>query len=226
MKKLILSLVVLSFASVTAQAADTLKFHNLGFSTDGKYYSYATSAVGDGSGYGYANVFIKQVDEYDRGEILRVTRDTEVDNDRLALKLAIQSVNFTSFGGLIPYGIRGETVTPTADKEITLNTYNAKYRLQLKTLPARFPNPMCKNDWDIASSRLELAVTKTDSKGKSETQVLFSDYSEPGARICAQNYKIAQVIRHDDRLVLVISYDSPGFEGMDHDFVVLSTKLN
>lgn len=210
MKKLVLSLIALSFAGA-AHAADTQKFHNLGFSGDGKYYAYATSAIGDGSGYGYADIFIKEVSEYDRGNVLKVTRsleEGEEGDDRAALKLALQSVNFASFGGLVPNSIRGETSIPKTDKEFTIDNYNGKYHYQLKTVAARFPNPMCKNDWDIASARLELTLTKTDSKGSSSTQVMFNDYDEPGARKCAQNFKIAKVIRHGNKLMLVISYDS------------------
>ncbi len=228
MKKLVLSLIALSFAGA-AYAADTQKFHNLGFSADGNFYAYATSAVSDGSGAGYADIFIKEVNEYDRKEVLKVSRSTEEGaegDERAALKLALQSVNFVSFGGLVPNSIRGETLIPKATNEITIDNYNGKFHYSLKTVAPRFPNKMCSEDWKVTNTRLELTLTKTDSNGKTESKVIFNDYDEPGARICAQNHKIAKVIRHGDKIMFVISYDSPGWEGMDHDFVVVATKLH
>ncbi|WP_413574728.1 DUF2259 domain-containing protein [Bdellovibrio sp. HCB290] len=220
MKSLSLFVVTLSFV-FTANAADQHKFHNLGFSADGKHFAYATSVVQDGSGYGVAEINIKSLQNYDASPVLSVNRMVEEGDARAALKIAMQAVNFAAFN-IAPGTIKGETIKATSATEITVENYNAKYRFAMTTKASPFTPDYC-HDYPN-QALVDIKLTKTDRAG-SETSVLFNEDYAPANRICAYNYAIEKVIRNGDRIALVISYNATGFEGPDTDYMIVTTVL-
>jgi predicted secreted protein len=222
MKTFALVLSFLGFLN-SAHAGDQYTFHNLGFSNDGKYFAYGVSAIQDGSGYGVATVQVKEVLNYDNGQH-NVIANTYLEEGSAeeALQGAMKSINFANFN-LAPGSIPGVPSSPSTTNTAKILYAGNHYTLTLSTEATKVPD-YCFED-NKGYSRIKVELTKTDANGRSETEQIYFEYTPPAERICAYEYQIAQVIQYGDKVALLISYSSTGFEGPNSEFVIIPAVL-
>ncbi|WP_413583514.1 DUF2259 domain-containing protein [Bdellovibrio sp. HCB288] len=164
---------------------------------------------------------MKSLQNYDSTPVLTVKQMAYEGDARAALKISMQSVNFSAYN-IAPGTNKGSTLSATSSSEITVNTNGAAYKFTLSTEATQNRPEYCIDAPNEAL--LKINLTKTASQS-SETSVLVDEQYAPEKRACAYNYAIEKVITYGDKAALVISYLATGFEGPDHNYTVVTTIL-
>ncbi len=224
MKQLI-TMLALFLAAANAEARDLFNFHSLGFSNDGKYYAFVESATQDGSGFPSADAAVIEVATNSMVKRKRVILEGDLATEAQAISKAVTGVNLAGYG--ITGNRKGETllVRQLSDRSTYTDTvfsatYYRDYSLTAQTIQETNPNPRC----FINEFGSLLKLTLIGSEANPLNLVLQHDTVLPEKRECASNYEIRRVILSEDKLVVVVSYHTPGFEGSDVHFMAVTTK--
>ncbi|MEM7647384.1 MAG: DUF2259 domain-containing protein [Pseudomonadota bacterium] len=248
MKAVFLAISILFF-SVSGWSGQAMDFESFGFSKDGRYFAFIQDAVLDGSGAYWIEMGIidvennKYVGRASTGGEMEVNGDWIIADpaqrpefiEDLKQKLSFQKYDF-------PKKVNEEVIVsrPNTDLTIYKNTVFSleywpeggasaslqRYELDLKEVaaPVTEDNDWC--DW-YGNNMIELKVNHKHFFGdyKDKVQVLQKDQRQPKVRACSSDYSIRYVLNHKDGIAVVLSYQSPGFEGPNKDFMVVTGKL-
>jgi predicted secreted protein len=227
MKKIILALSLMtgSYASAMTQ----YNFHNLGFSPSGYTFAFAESAEQDGSGYPVANVFIVNVEKnmlVSAERAMITAEDGSVPADALKLAVAKSKVKLDKLA-IKPGKNLGQDITlnKQSDNRASFSVGNDNYELNLSERDANNATvgSGCFTEYD-QSKLITLTLSQLEN-GQEKTITLQEDKYQPKSRFCSSNYSIEKAIRLGKSLVVVLSYNTPGFEGPDTNYLVVTGKL-
>lgn len=237
--------------AATAFGGDASTYQKIGFSADGRYFAFADTGIGDGSGAPYAQVSVVEVatNKLVRSKMVHLEPEDGSDEasgtEEQALQRAIKEVRLGEFR--IQRGkILGEDLLvrlPTDVSQVTdtvfataywaeggASAFTPKYELKIATTPAEDKTD---EQWCTALSGRAPELLKLTLEGKAGDaagffRVLQDDKSLPRSRSCPTGYTVKQVTRFGESLVVAVSYSSPGFEGpnIDHIVVTAQVKLN
>ncbi|MBS1971903.1 MAG: DUF2259 domain-containing protein [Bdellovibrionales bacterium] len=218
MKKTILTLGLL--ASSLTHAMDTKNFHNLGFSKNQKYFAFADSVVQDGSGFPLADVYVVNTAKNTITKHTRVMiEDDSSFDENEALQKAIAKADLTKNG--IIAGQNLGVATPASEQSplrLPLTANGRDYTIELKQLPAGTLNPNCIED-------LEDQMIEVSLESSSQKITLQKDQRQPKSRECSYDYRIDRALVNGKSLVVVLSYQTFGFEGPDTNHMVVTGTL-
>ncbi len=230
--KTFFAIVGILFAVQNVQAADAFDFKSLGFSKDGRYYAFVESVIQGGSGYPAARAMVVDVEknlavEYDFTVI-------EEENGPLdeAVRQALGNVHLSKYG--IDGKQNGTTLwvrLPTDLDQPNLKplfstAYGVdggasgvwpKYRLHVSESPKN-PKACLGNGASLLTVRL------ANLEKSAKLKLLQKDQSLPESRACALNYQPRQIIMNGDAIVVVVRFESFGFEGPDYQHMVVTAK--
>lgn len=222
MKKLVYVLCFLSFSSAV-QAMDLYNFRNLGFSPDGLFFAYANTTVQDGSSFPHASVYVVNVpnNAVVRKATLTIKDDSSYEESE-ALRRVLPSVDLDSYQ-IYPGKNLGveQALTLASDHEGSFVVDGQNYSLNLAEKDAgnAANKSYCK---DAAHGSKTITLTLSYA----QTQVVLeNERYQPLARYCSYDYKIEKALTHGKNLVVVLSYQRPGFEGPDTNYRVVTGKL-
>jgi len=219
--------------------ADSAEFLTLGFSKDGKYYACEQYGVQDGSGFPYSEVFFVEVGKNGWAKSpIRISATAEKSTLRaIRAEVRKQAAGPLNALGIVPGENRGElsfTAAPGLDPvkpNCAPQTVSFKGQagdplklvLSSRALPESKTGAVDLSYGPSAAMRLMLSQT-------GGTQVVLQDDREVVSSCAgARGYTINRVIQlpagKETRLVVVLAYLRPGFEGLDVRYSVVTSTL-
>lgn len=227
MKKLFSAFCAFAFSSlylISTQAMDLYNFRNLGFSPDGQFYAYANTVVKDGSGFPHASVYVLDVSKNAIVSSASLTiQDDSSYEESEALRRVLLTMDLAAFK-IYPGHNLGEdhALIKRNDHEVAFDTDSNDYALELSEKDAVNAVKAACSSPNKASKTFRLKLLDVYS----QKEVLLADESfQPQARECSYGYKIEKVTHQGRSLVVVISYQVPGFEGPDTNYTVVTGRL-
>lgn len=210
------------FAFVPAPAADLYNFRNLGFSPDGLFFGYANTVVQDGTGFPHATVNVVNVpnNAIVRTESLTITDDSSYE-ESAALRRVLPAANLESYQ-ITPGENLGNDLglMKQNDQQASFSVSQKDYSVGL--VEDQDDNAVACTTPDKGSK--VITVTLKDFSSQQEV-ILYSERYPPHGRYCSYDFKIDKVITYRNNLVVVVSYQSPGFEGPDTKYMVVTGRL-
>lgn len=213
-------------SAMGAQARDLYNFKSLGFSADGKYYGFQESVVMDGSGFPSATVAV--IDVASNTMLVRKTVVLEADTatETQAIRKALQLANPAAYGIGAKSGqlllARENSDYSTYTETIFGATYYRRYTLIAESIPViAQPNACYFSDHGY---KLKLTLAG-DPASNPLNLVMQEDATVPKVRSCAWDYSVRRVIQLEDKLVVIVSYHTEGFEGSNVQFMAVTAKV-
>ncbi|MEO0636395.1 MAG: DUF2259 domain-containing protein [Pseudomonadota bacterium] len=216
----------LSFAALTAHAADLAELTVRGFSPDGTTITFEERGVQDGSGFAYANVFVVDVerDAYVEGSPIRVRLEEDGASPWKAISTARQQAKDAGLlrndyvaGNLVAAYPFAQYVQDKTHATFVLDPqavgFAPLYLLRINSFPAAAGLQIC-SDMGFATAGFEVDWGRTDEPGR----VSYRDKNTlPKSRGCATDYEIAEVRTYfppNRGLVTaaILRVRTPGFE--------------
>lgn len=245
MRKLFAAILLLTTA-MPAFAEDTPYVKLLGFSDNGRYMAFQDIVVTDGAGDRYSTVRILDTttDKY----VAAVKDFTEAPGDGPNVdfvpwtKKALAKAKET----LDKYGIKesnGAVVHVSTAPRISTMIYNGKYvSLHLRTMPVNmagdtqvsrdklqerfelcesFSSDSERNPYPKENSLVGYEIFANEEDSPRPQVTLHSDKRVPLSRYCPYDYSINSAFAFGNKVVLLVSYNSYGFEGPDTNFITV-----
>lgn len=209
----------------SAQAGDVYQFRSLGFSSDGSKYAYLQHVVMDGSGFPRAQVTVMDVAAGNelRNETVVLRSENAAEQD--AIDAALLQADLPSFG--IVGDLEGSLLLNRLNSDrsdYTNNQFATGYfrTYDLKVTATAVPSPVsyCYADSEL----LQLTLTGDDPSAPLSS-VLINESSLSADRECAHNYRVSKVIYAPQSLVVIMAYQSAGFEGPDVNFLAVVKQI-
>lgn len=226
-----MKLIALTFTTFlftfSAQARDIHEFRSLGFSTDSSKYAFLQHVTQDGSGFPEARIIIMDVATGNEVRNERVILEDEGKTEKEAIEEALVKVDLKS------YGIDG-----TNDGSMLLNRLNsdrsaytdtafATGYYQTYTLSTSATKvPIAADSYCIVEPELLKLELKNEDPSAPMQIILANEAGLHADRSCAYNHNVSKVIIAKDALVVIMSYQSTGFEGPDTDFMAIVKKID
>jgi predicted secreted protein len=220
MKRLLLA-IFLGFSLV--QAGDLAHFDLIGFSKDGKYLAFRQAAIGDGSGFPYADIDV--IDVAKNSLIENVNVNTQTGNSSTA---QVRAAVLTKASAVLKrYGITdgnqgrfvagglGGSQGAVQDNTLAFRAVGREYQLEL-SMKDDGKETDCNGH---APQLLKIVMSGKTSK------VLQNDTQLPASRKCAADYRMHSVFVYGSSLAVFVSVSSDGFEGPNVRFMVVTAKL-
>ena len=220
-----------------AYAADSAERRIIGFSPDGKWFAFEQFGVEDGSGFPYHEIFVIDVinDKWASGTPVRV----RIDDEAATADQAWQQARTKAAPELAKRKIhrRGHilasnpvTEIDATPGELRFNVHRnwtgpqEPYVLRLETFALAKPDRCAYADSEMHG--LTLTLRTEDGVVKE----VYRDRSLPGSRGCAHDYRLADVIIHEERLrpqrlVVLVHVFTQGFEGIDSRFIAIPVAV-
>lgn len=226
--------------AATARAGDTAEAEVLGFSEDEGLFAFEQYGVQDGSGFPYAHIFVIDVatDSWVDGTPIRVRLEdgaatvSEARSEAEArLRDAVDAVFRPAQAVTLAHSPLGEVgadptrlgfapVIPSNPLEDPAPRYEA--RLELFHAEAEAENCI---DY-IGDRPMGLRLT-IEREGGAST-VLHADDTIPRSRGCPITYRLSRVVvpgYPPERVAILVSVFTPGFEGPDRRFIAVTGRL-
>lgn len=233
----LLILVLLTVLSKSmAIAGDYASREVVGFSTDGRYFSFEQFGVQDGSGFPYSEIFIidTESDSWVKGAPVKILLEDENKGVGEARKQARSEAESL----LSQYGISdsGEHLASNPRAEISADPHNiainAAYQM---TPPAEEIVRFSIKEKSLNSERCS-AFTDEEIKGltlimtrNGQSSALQDDEHLPESRGCPLGYSFADIYRHvsgdTQTFVILLHMEQIGFEGPDSRFLAITERL-
>ncbi len=226
----------------------------LGFSKDGNHFAYMQSGVQDGSGFFWAEIDV--IDVANNKLLKRVYEDSEkylpMDDsftpaqEKQFIENLIKRADLNRYG--INQSIKGNTVlnrpyTDLSDYKNTIFSFEywaqggastsvRTYKLDIQEHPAPVEahNEWCQEEFYYGSNMMTVNLTTNhslyDDQYTPEVTTLQKDNRAPASRSCAWGYKPSQVINYKNALVVLVNYQTIGFEGPNYRFTAVTGKVN
>jgi predicted secreted protein len=227
MKKILASLICFGFSTATF-AGDLYEFKNLGFSKDGKYFSFMQSAELDGSGFSSARV-----------TVVEVAKNSIVDSSNVLLKndgatvaqaeaKALSQIRFSNFN-IVPGKNLGRTLLERLNSDLSTYTSTTVRKffggyLSFTVTEQKDTNAKFECYFEGQESALLTLTMITEPDDNQTPIVLQQDSRVPASRACAHDYKVSHIIETDAATVVMVSYRTPGFEGRNLNFMAVTTN--
>lgn len=220
-------------------AGDYANLNFIGFSKDGKFLAFEQYGVQDGSGFPYADIFFINTEKniFAAAPVsVRIDRDDATEttvrnkaNLAAAKKLRELKIVKGNPGSLVlshlttdltfNENLKNNTETVRFAELIFSSYQKGDYELSLKSVPAKM------KDCDIFEQeifKLELSLKDNESGA---TKILQKDADLPKSRGCALSYSIQNVYVYADYIAVFLNVLTPGFEGADMRYMVVSGKM-
>jgi predicted secreted protein len=182
----------------------------IGFSKDGAFFAFERAGTHDGSGFPFSEIFILNVckNEYATKPI-RFDNEAEdaTEESTSALNLK-QAKSFLDKFGIVKgnSGLKVFSASADVKSSAQFQYRDEKMKLVLEQTPTQTEN--CMPDLETRKMTLSLSY-------KGAIQVLQKDKQLPKSRACAFSYTIREVYCYSSTIVVLIDYQSPGYEGPD-----------
>jgi predicted secreted protein len=206
-----------------AQAGDIAHFDLIGFSSNGKYLAFRQAAIGDGSGFPYADV-----------DVIDVAKNTSVSNIKLEKQTDASSTLQVQAGVLLKaapvlkkYGIQtgnqgrfvagglGGSQGAVMDNTLDFSAKGVSYTLELSMRDGGQESECNGHAPQLLNIMLFGKVPR----------VLQNDTKLPSARRCAADYRMHSVFVYGSSMVVFVSVITDGFEGSNVRFMAVTAKL-
>ncbi len=227
-------------ATAPARAGDTAEAEVLGFADDGRLFAFEEFGVQDGSGFPYATIFVIDVetDRWVAGTPVRVLledEDSTLAEARAEAEAKLREVVDDEFDPAqaitLAHSPLGEVeadptrlafapVIPSNPLEDPAHRYGA--RLELFQAEAEAENCV-----DYIGDRPMGFRLSVEREGGGST-VLHADETIPRSRGCPITYRLSRVVvpgYPPERVVILVSVFTPGFEGPDRRFIAVTGRL-
>ena len=221
-------------------AGDTAEADVLGFGEDGRLFAFEQFGVEDGSGFPYSHIFVidTETDSWVSGTPIRVRLEDEtagVGDARTEAEARLREAVDTRFRSeqavTLAHAPLGEVeadptrlgfapVIPSNPLEDPVTRYEA--RLEIFHAEAQAEN--CVEYIGDRPVGFRLTVER---QGGAST-VLHADNTIPRSRGCPITYRLSRVVAPGyppDRVVILVSVFTPGFEGPDRRFIAVAGRL-
>lgn len=227
-------------AAGSASAGDFAYLNFIGFSKDGRYLAFEEYGIQDGSGYPYSNIYFIDTDKnaYAAPSVrVRVEDESGAESTARKRSAGRAAANLKRFG--IARGNTGRTVVSHQMTDFTYGDGSGTdtglvarfaeemwsmhrqgdYELELK------PIKVTKKDCDYAEQDVFMLELKLTDHQDDESKFLQKDATLPADRGCAQSYRLQDVHLYKGRIAVFINVFTPGFEGPDMRFMVVTGVL-
>ncbi len=224
---------ITTILSLSSFAGSYFKYKSLGFSSDHKYYAFTQFGHHDGAGHADAWTWVVNVKD---NKLVKVGKcDCFENNQEKTIKEAIQESK--SDAKLTNYGFKEDQIIGSTMLKRLPTDLNTNNELNFRVLKHDdYPNfgqtfklkisetSLTQDCYDIATpGLLKLELSKNE-----KVKILQNDKTLPNSRKCAYGYTVREIVyeKESDSLAIIISYRSPGFEGPDTNYLVVTTKLD
>lgn len=225
-------LLTITLFSLSSFSGSFLQYENLGFSSDHKYYAFTQFGHLDGTGHAGAWTWVVDVK---KNKLVKVG-SCDCDDYSLVKTLSEAKAESRKDAKLKSYGFNSKklignsmlTRLPTdlnQSNELDFRVikysdhpnFGQKFKLKLKETSLE------ENCYDLATPGL----LKVELGKNEKFKILQNDKVLPSSRKCAYGYKVREILyeKESDSLAVVISYKTPGFEGADTNYLVVTSKL-
>lgn len=242
MKRLLTTIALLLFVTA-AQAGTIADFRPIGFSESGQYYAFAQMGIRDGSGFPFAELWVVDVLKNEQMATSSIELSEEKNGSlgtpEQALEKAIAAAKLDSFS-IKPGMVTGTDLLVHLTTDFSSFTNNlfafdsiieggasgavAKYEALVETTKTE-PNAKAGMPGDFGPAlMLKLSIVGRDEASGS-VQVLQEDKKLPKSRAYPLSYAVRRVTTYKEGLVVIISYTTPGFEGLDLRYMAISGKF-
>ncbi len=105
-----------------------------------------------------------------------------------------------------------------------------KINLTEQKAPTEIHNQWCQDDFGYKSNMITLTLTgptfgDEEDQSIAQTLTLQKDLRAPSSRSCAYDYKVAQIINFNNAIIVLVNYQTPGFEGPNYRFMAVTGKI-
>lgn len=228
----IICIAIISFFATSniASAGDAALNRIIGFSPDGKYFSFEQYGIQDGSGFPYSEIFF--IDTQANSWVENPIR-ISIDDEASIAKARIQALaKATPIIKKLGTTLHGFTLVSNPITQFGNDKYIARfgvnpnvprynpYKMQLSVQDIK--NAKCKS-FDQQSKIFSLSLTSQSNPNISQN---YADSKLPSSRGCASDYSISEIhyfesINGDVIFMTFINIMSYGFEGPDRRFMVI-----
>jgi predicted secreted protein len=248
MKKILVSLLL--FFGSSAMAEDTAFINFLGFSNSGKYMAFQEAVLMDGSGDYVSAIRILDVANDQYVDVSKDDYSSETTGVSKTYASFVNGAQKKAAKMLTKWGIdknKGQVVHVSVAPRLSTFTYKNKYvGMFLRTKTVDMSNDKIIKP-DALKERLALCETMSepdrvtypakDSLVGYEVQAfsfdtmktdttLHSDMRVPLSRYCPYDYSLNSAYAYGNQVVLLVSYNSVGFEGPDTQFVTVPFDIS
>ena len=220
MKRLLIAVCLALFVAPISHAADAAHLDLIGFSKNGAFVAFTQFGVRDPSGFPYVYtsfVAIKtnRLEAELRGEISVDGATTDQVRAKMRAQVAVAMKKY----GIIA-GNQGRFIGVTPMRINTTNSeffaLGSTYGLDISTKPAANTNEMC-------ADPPQLLIVELTVGG--QTRDLQRDTRLPTSRRCAFDYDLRSAHLYGRSLAVFVSYMTPGYEGPDFIWMVVTGML-
>jgi predicted secreted protein len=225
-------------AAAPAAAGDTAEAEVLGFSADGRLFAFEEFGVQDGSGFPYAHVFVidTERDRWVAGTPVRVRLERDGATVAEARAEAVAALGEAVGASFVPaetlaHAPLGEVdADPTRMAFAPVNPSNPledptpRYEARLEIFHAEAGAPDCVTYIGDRPVGFRLIVEREGGAAA----VLHADRTIPRSRGCPITYRLSRVVvpgYRPERVAVLVSVFTPGFEGPDRRFIAVTGRL-
>lgn len=200
-------------------AADASMFAIVGFSDDGAYVAFERYGTHDGSAFPYSEIFFVNTREnsYAAKPVRVCLDDTEAsEQDARDSVRAVAAVTMTRLGI-----IAGNTGTELvrAERRDTVCSFSwldSSCTVRVHAIPAG--DRTCWRDERAALMQLRMTIGSVTVDLQKDTRI-------PSSRGCPFEYWIAGVVGYRDRIAVIVSYFTAGYEGPDTRQIIVTGDI-
>ncbi len=221
MKRLLIALCLALFVAPISHAAEASHLELIGFSKNGAFMAFTQFGVQDGSGFPFIFTSFVTV----KSNRLEVRVGVVIENASATVTQARATIKVGFAAAMKKYGIiagnqgRFIGITPQQHMYIPSSEFFAldrTYGLNIATKPAVNPGEVC-------DPSPELLIVELTVSGK--TRDLQRDARLPASRECAFGYEMRSAHLYGRSLAVFVSYLTPGFEGSNVSWMVVTGML-
>ena len=233
---------LLLFAFSNTQAGDYSALNVIGFSKDGKFLAFEEYGTQDGSGFPYVNVYFINVEKNSYASqpyslIVKNENSTEsaarnkarLDTEKKLQELRIIRGNMGKhvlsrfMTDLTINGDRDDIETAPDELRFAeeIGSMYQRGDYSLKLTPTEAKSKECEA-YEMPVLKFELTLLNNETQ---KNTILQKDDALPKSRGCAIRYRAQDVFLYEGNVAVFISVFTPGFEGPDMRFMVVTGKL-
>lgn len=233
--KILLGLLT-AFALSSARAGDLADLEFWGFSSDARFVAFEQHGSQDGSGFPFSRLTVVDVKRNAfAGYAEKIVKDGSAEDERastaqtlalllkrVGIKRGLTGTNVFQKGDIIATKANFTQPLTSADlPKVAKITLDGKaYTLELIERPAPPMTGDCRAYSPFPAALLELKL----SQGAT-SRALQKDILLPNSRKCVYSYGIARVYRYRSSVAVFLRTLSPGFEGPNLGWMVVTAKL-
>ncbi len=230
-----------ALAAVPARAGETAEALVLGFADNGRLFAFEEYGVQDGSGFPYANIFVVDTDDdsWLPGTPIRVRLDDETASVADARSRAEAQLASAVDADFAPQD--AVTLAHSPLGEFEQNPARLVFGPVVPSNPLSEPAARYEARLDIFSAEAEAKDCETyigdrpmgfrltiSPFGGGDGTMLHEDDTIPASRGCPITYRLSRIVVPGfppQRVAVLVSVFTPGFEGPDRHFIAVTGRL-